>query len=201
MDPGNEQFKKAYIIVHRDELIDETNAKIKKATEERDLALMNEAMEKVIELGMEGPEIDAAKALRYELEASEEEFGHAREISKYQTLRGGRVELAGVKKPATHEFAATEFKSDALVAFEAALEASLLLARFASADETSFMPPPPPRAFALAQLEKRVYQSLLELSQLASDVNDPQLGDYLDGFLKEQVRRRAQCAYSRGLSR
>ena len=57
----------------------------------------------------------------------------------------------------------------------------------------SCLPPPPP-AFALAQLEKRVYQSLLELSQLASDVNDPQLGDYLDGFLKEQVRRRAQCA-------
>ena len=77
-------------------------------------------------------------------EASEEEFNHAREISKYQTLRGGRVELAGVKKPATHEFAATEFKSDALVAFEAALEASLLLARFASADETSVMPPPHP---------------------------------------------------------
>ena len=43
-----------------------------------------------------------------------------------------------------------------------------------------------------AQLEKRVYQSLLELSQLASDVNDPQLGDYLDGYLKEQARRRAQ---------
>ena len=83
-------------------------------------------------------------------EASEEEFGHAREISKYQTLRGGRVELAGVKKPATHEFAATEFKSDALVAFEAALEASLLLARFASADETSFMPLPPPRFRARA---------------------------------------------------
>ena len=37
-----------------------------------------------------------------------------------------------------------------------------------------------------------MYQSLLELSQLASDVNDPQLGDYLDGYLKEQARRRAQ---------
>jgi ferritin heavy chain len=91
-------------------------------------------------------------------DAAEEEFGHARDISKYQTLRGGRVALSDVKKPTTHEFAATEFKSDALVAFEAALE-----------------------------LEKRVYQSLLELSQLASDVNDPQLGDYLDGYLKEQV--------------
>ena len=45
----NDTIKQVDIIVHRDELIEETQKKIKQATEERDLKLMNEALEKVIE--------------------------------------------------------------------------------------------------------------------------------------------------------
>jgi len=90
----NEQFKKAYIIVHRDELIDETKEKIKKASEDRDLALMNEAMEKVIELGMEGPEIEAAKVLRDELEVAEE--AKAGFLSAMKVANSKRENPAGI---------------------------------------------------------------------------------------------------------
>jgi ferritin heavy chain len=38
------------------------------------------------------------------------------------------------------------------------------------------------------QLEKNVNQSLLDLHKIASDNNDPQFSDYIEGeFLKEQV--------------
>ena len=60
------------VVVDREALIAETTASIAKATAGKDLRGLNEALEKVIELGMEGAEIDAAKTLRDELAAEEE---------------------------------------------------------------------------------------------------------------------------------
>lgn len=91
-------------------------------------------------------------------EASKDEFAHGRALSKYLSQRGGRLVLDGLSKPEQHEFEATETKSDALVAFESALA-----------------------------LEKKVLQSLLELSELAAKNNDPQMADHIDEYLKEQV--------------
>ena len=88
---------------------------------------------------------------------SNEELGHAHEFQKYLNSRGGQVRLLEMAPP-EHEFAATDSKSDALLAFEKALE-----------------------------LEKSVYQQLLLLHQTAGKQNDPNFEDKVEGYLEEQV--------------
>jgi ferritin heavy chain len=97
-------------------------------------------------------------------ENSDEEFGHAKDFMAYQTSRGGRVVFDSVDSP-VHEFPATDDKSDALLAFEMALD-----------------------------MEKSVNANLLKLSSLASEQNDPQLADKIDGYLSEQVEAIANLA-------
>ena len=88
---------------------------------------------------------------------SSEELDHAREFQTYVNKRGGQVRLLEMAPP-EHDFAATKEKSDALVAFEKALE-----------------------------LEKNVYQQLLVLHKTAGLQNDPNLEDTVEGYLSEQV--------------
>ena len=95
---------------------------------------------------------------------SDEEFGHAKDFMAYQTSRGGRVVFDAVDSP-NHEFAATDDKSDVLVAFETAL-----------------------------LMEKKVNMGLLRLSKLAGAEEDPQLADKIDGYLAEQVEAIASLA-------
>ena len=88
---------------------------------------------------------------------SNEEHEHAHDFQKYLNSRGGQVRLLELAPP-EHEFAATDSKSDALIAFEKALE-----------------------------LEKSVYQQLLLLHQTAGKENDPNFEDKVEGYLEEQV--------------
>ena len=89
--------------------------------------------------------------------SANEEHEHAHEFQKYLNSRGGQVRLLELAPP-EHEFAATDSKSDALLAFEKALE-----------------------------LEKSVYQQLLLLHQTAGKQNDPNFEDKVEGYLEEQV--------------
>ncbi|KAH7294001.1 hypothetical protein KP509_28G051800 [Ceratopteris richardii] len=90
--------------------------------------------------------------------ASDEEREHAESLMKYQNTRGGKVKLQSILMPSLTEFDDSE-KGDALSAMELALA-----------------------------LERLVHEKLLKLHKVASEEDDPQLQDYVEGeFLKSQV--------------
>lgn len=91
-------------------------------------------------------------------DSSDEEREHAEKLMKYQTTRGGRVKLQKIVLPNMNVFDNPE-QGDALFAMELALA-----------------------------LEMLVNEQLLKLHKVASDENDPQLMDFIEGeFLKPQV--------------
>lgn len=89
---------------------------------------------------------------------SEEEREHAEKLMKYQNARGGRVTLKPVAVPEM-QFTYVDGTSDALYAMDLHL-----------------------------QLEKFVYEKILEVHRIAEEADDPQLMDYLETFLTEQVK-------------
>jgi ferritin heavy chain len=91
--------------------------------------------------------------------ASLEERGHAEQMMEYQLLRGGKVKLFPIFAPAMHDFD-HDVKGDALYAMELSLA-----------------------------LEKLNNEKLLSLQQVATDNDDPQMTDYIEGtFLGDQVQ-------------
>jgi len=88
---------------------------------------------------------------------AEEEQSHAHEFQAYLNMRGGRVRLTELMPP-VHDFSETDTQSDALVAFTKALE-----------------------------LEKSVYQNLLQVHAMAGKNNDPNMEDKIEHYLDEQV--------------
>ena len=104
-------------------------------------------------------DIGLEKIANYFKKASEEEREHAEKLMDYQTLRGGRVVFKGVKE------------------IELSLEDHIRAKSHIK------------EAFCLALgLEKTVNQSLLNIHRLASEKEDPQFTDFLEGeYLKEQV--------------
>ena len=95
---------------------------------------------------------------KYFKKASEEEREHAFKMIEYQNKRGGRVFMTNIKDY-NYKIRGTQNESDILIAFKMVL-----------------------------QLEKKVYQHLLELHRVADNNSDPQFADYIEGeFLKEQV--------------
>ena len=92
--PENDTFREARILAERDRLIAETKDAIDKATKENDLDMLNIAMEKVIELGMEGPEVDAAKELRKKLELWRENASDL--VAACNTLKAKAKAKAGI---------------------------------------------------------------------------------------------------------
>jgi hypothetical protein len=69
MELNNEKVRQAKIVVNRAALVEETIALLKIATEELNLEKLQTAMQQVIELGMEGEEVEAGKELTKKLEA------------------------------------------------------------------------------------------------------------------------------------
>ena len=86
-----------------------------------------------------------------------EEWGHASELMAYQIKRGGKVQIFSLDAP-VHDFAPTETKSDARVAFESALA-----------------------------MEKKVYDSLLRLHTICGTRGDPSCQDHIDAYLADQI--------------
>ena len=104
-------------------------------------------------------DVGLEKIADYYKKASVEEREHAEKLMDYQTMRGGRVVFEGV--PMIEITLEDHFKDNSHV-------------------KESF-------AIALG-LEKKVNQSLLNLHLLASEKEDPQFTDFLEGeYLKEQV--------------
>ena len=92
--PENDTFREARILAERDRVIAETKSAIDEATRENDLDKLNAAMEKVIELGMEGPEVDAAKELRKKLELWRENASDL--VAACNTLKAKAKAKAGI---------------------------------------------------------------------------------------------------------
>lgn len=96
---------------------------------------------------------------------SADEHAHSQKLIDYQLLRGGVVKFTNIDPP-THEFLATEGKSDALVAFEAALA-----------------------------LEKKVNTSLKELHRIGESHKDVTYTGYLESqFLSHQLESQRELA-------
>ena len=85
-----EQVRQARIVVDREQLVKDTSAQMAKAVKGRDLDGLNAALERVIELGMEGGEVDAAKTLRDELAAEAELTEGLRSAMKAMELKAHR---------------------------------------------------------------------------------------------------------------
>ena len=86
-----------------------------------------------------------------------EERDHAQEFMKYQNRRGGKVELQPLAVPEM-VFTQDDGTSDAVYAMDLHL-----------------------------QLEKFVYHKLKGLHQVASDADDPEMQDFVEGYLSHQV--------------
>lgn len=94
---------------------------------------------------------------KYFSEQSLEEREHAEEFMKYQNARGGKVELQPIAVP-DMTFTQDDGTSDALYAMDLHL-----------------------------QLEKFVYYKLRDLHKVAGDSDDPQMQDFVEGYLTHQV--------------
>lgn len=90
-------------------------------------------------------------------EQSSEEREHAEEFMSYQNARGGKVELQPLAVPEM-TFNEEDGTSDATYAMDLHL-----------------------------QLEKFVYYKLKELHKIAGDHDDPQMQDFVEGYLTHQV--------------
>jgi ferritin heavy chain len=96
---------------------------------------------------------------KYFADASLEEREHADKLMKYQNMRGGTVNLSGLKNVDLHYLENKE-KNDVRLSFEKALEMEIL-----------------------------VYNSLLNVHSVAEGCEDPQFTDFIEGeYLDEQVR-------------
>lgn len=69
---SNDTMKRARVIAERDTIIKETKSNMAKAEETGDLELLNSALEKALELGLEGDEIARAEELKKSLEGDRE---------------------------------------------------------------------------------------------------------------------------------
>ena len=95
----------------------------------------------------------------YFKKAAEEEREHAHKLIEYQNLRGGNVFLDDIKNISLDFLNGVPNSNPVLLSFEKALD-----------------------------MEQKVYQNLLKVHQIASDENDPQFSDFLEGtYLNEQV--------------
>jgi ferritin heavy chain len=94
---------------------------------------------------------------KYFNEQSLEERSHAHEFMEYQNKRGGKVELLPIAVPEM-AFDQRDGTSDAVYAMDLHL-----------------------------QLEKFVYLKLTELHKVAEAADDPQMCDYIEGYLTHQV--------------
>jgi len=95
----------------------------------------------------------------YFKKAGDEEREHAHKLMEYQNLRGGNVVLTDINNMSLDYLNTPSNKNSLLISFEKALE-----------------------------MEQVVYKSLLEVHQVASEENDPQFADFLEGtYLNEQV--------------
>lgn len=90
-------------------------------------------------------------------EQSDEEREHAEHFMKYQNKRGGKVELQPIAVP-DMTFTQDDGTSDALYAMDLHL-----------------------------QLEKFVYYKLMDLHKVAEKHGDPQMCDFVEDYLGEQV--------------
>mmetsp|Transcript_1465 Transcript_1465/g.4756 ORF Transcript_1465/g.4756 Transcript_1465/m.4756 type:complete len:133 (-) Transcript_1465:3981-4379(-) len=88
---------------------------------------------------------------------SVEEKGHAEKLIEYQNARGGRVVFKPLYIPEI-TFDYYDGKSDALYAMDLHL-----------------------------QVEKFVYEKVMAVHEAAEKVHDPQLQDYMETFLSDQV--------------
>ena len=93
--------------------------------------------------------------------ASLEERGHADILMKYQNKRGGKVQIdIPLFDTIQHDFTEITSKSDALLAFEKALD-----------------------------MENVVYRSLLKVHNIGEVSADPQFTDFIESeFLEEQIK-------------
>uniref|UniRef100_A0A7S0ZGF5 Ferritin n=1 Tax=Timspurckia oligopyrenoides TaxID=708627 RepID=A0A7S0ZGF5_9RHOD len=91
-------------------------------------------------------------------EQSEEERGHAEHLMKYQNRRGGRLEFKPVALPEM-QFDNLDGTSDAMYAMDLHL-----------------------------QLEKFVYKKLLDVHATAEEDNDPEMTNFIEDMLEEQVQ-------------
>ena len=98
---------------------------------------------------------------RFFEERARDEMNHAQQFIEYQTMRGGTVILQGVPAPGKEVY---ELSPDNCRDVQ--------------------------RALALAlETETKVYNSLLNLHNVASTCTDPQFTDFIEGnFLEEQVQ-------------
>jgi ferritin heavy chain len=96
---------------------------------------------------------------------SADERTHSQKLIDYQLLRGGKVNFTAIEAP-VHEFKATDDKSDALVAFEAALV-----------------------------LEKEVNSALKAIHAIGTQHNDITLCGFLESeFLMHQLESQRELA-------
>ncbi len=93
----------------------------------------------------------------YFKDQSGEEREHAEEFMKYQNRRGGKVELQPLAVP-DMTFTQDDGTSDAMYAMDLHL-----------------------------QLEKFVYYKLKDLHKVADNADDPQMMDFVEGYLSHQV--------------
>eukprot|EP00633_Aureoumbra_lagunensis_P001753 CAMPEP_0197285172 /NCGR_PEP_ID=MMETSP0890-20130614/387_1 /TAXON_ID=44058 ORGANISM="Aureoumbra lagunensis, Strain CCMP1510" /NCGR_SAMPLE_ID=MMETSP0890 /ASSEMBLY_ACC=CAM_ASM_000533 /LENGTH=184 /DNA_ID=CAMNT_0042752435 /DNA_START=151 /DNA_END=705 /DNA_ORIENTATION=+ len=101
--------------------------------------------------------VNLKNTAKFFAENADEEWNHHEELSKYQILRGGRVEYKPLDAP-VHDFSGTEDKSDARIGFESALA-----------------------------MEKKVYDSLLRVHAICGRHNDPACEDKIEEYLTEQI--------------
>ena len=72
LELDNSKTREAEGLMDRDRVVREAETKLKKACDAFDLDALNEAMEKVIELGIEGEIVEKAKAMRTRLDEEKE---------------------------------------------------------------------------------------------------------------------------------
>ena len=104
LELDNSKTRQAEAVVDRDRIVQETVSKLTKACTTFDLEALNEAMGRAIELGIEGPEVEQAKAMRTRLDEEKELASSLNAAMKVRTCSalcgfGGAVRIRWCASP------------------------------------------------------------------------------------------------------